>query len=95
VSQNGREGTPDPRRDSHAVRKRTPPSRALPTRLREQGYGPGDTRTPLPARHLGCPLLRPAPSCSSCAADRIAAMNCFLDRETLFPRFGLPPERPA
>jgi len=26
--------------------------------------------------------------------DRIAAMNYFLDTETLFPRFGLPPERP-
>jgi RNA polymerase sigma-70 factor (ECF subfamily) len=27
--------------------------------------------------------------------DRIAAMNSFLDTETLFPRFGLPLERPA
>ena len=27
--------------------------------------------------------------------DRIAAMNYFLDTETFFPRFGLPPERPA
>jgi RNA polymerase sigma-70 factor (ECF subfamily) len=27
--------------------------------------------------------------------DRIAAMNSFLDTETLFPRFELPPERPS
>ena len=27
--------------------------------------------------------------------DRIAAMNYFLDTETLFPRFRLPAERPA
>jgi len=27
--------------------------------------------------------------------DRIAAMNYFLDTETLFPRFGLPVQRPA
>ncbi len=28
------------------------------------------------------------------SGDRIAAMNHFLDTETLFPRFGLPPELP-
>jgi RNA polymerase sigma-70 factor (ECF subfamily) len=27
--------------------------------------------------------------------DRVAAMNSFLDTETLFPRFGLPPDPPA
>src|SRR5439155_2684689 len=37
------------------------PSRALPTRLRKQGYGSGDAAHALVAQHLARSLLRPAP----------------------------------
>src|SRR5262245_47525430 len=42
-------------------RENAAPSHALPTRLRDKGYAPGDTAYALAAQHLGCALLCPVP----------------------------------